>query len=212
MMFCYRQIDVNRISHCEMNWKFASAILVIVCWLNAGLANIEQASQPVIFTTAPKIIKSQLKLADGANLHLIGSAALTITRANEDDSMTGVLVYTLTDEERHKIADRSGKALSEIPANTIQRNLTVNFQRNTACPLIKVKVAINEVDFIDTKTKLSFDNLVLDIFESQGQLNQLFCSWTRQINVNRQRLGIIAAINRLIAPEKDEVENETANP
>lgn len=193
-----------------MNWKFASAFLVIVWWLNAGLATVKQASQPVVFTTAPKIIKSQLKLAGGEKLILTGNAAVTITRANEDDSMTGVLVYTLTDEERRKIADRSGQALREIPANTIQRNLTVNFQRNTACPLIKVRVAINEVDFIGAK--LSFDNLVLDIFQSQGQLNQLLCSWTRQINVNRQRLGIIAAINRLIAPEKDEVENETANP
>jgi len=60
--------------------------------------------------------------------------------------------------------------------------------------------------------KLSFDNLLLDVYEKPDQLSQLFCSWTRQINAKRQRRGIISAINRLIVPDKDEVENKPTNP
>jgi hypothetical protein len=47
--------------------------------------------------------------------------------------------------------------------------------------------------------------MVLDIHETPEQMNQLFCSWTRQINAKRQRRGIIAAINRLIQPEEQAV-------
>ncbi len=193
-----------------MNWKFASAILLLNCWLGAGPVVIRQPVQPAVFTTAPKIVKSQLKFDGGEDLTVSGSAALTITRANENDSMTGTLVYTLSDDERRKIADRSGKALNDLPSKIIQKNLTANFQRDSACPIIKVQVAIKEAEFIGAK--LSFDRVTLDIFESPNRLNQLFCGWTRQINVKRQRLGIIAAINRLIAPEKDEVENDATNP
>jgi hypothetical protein len=50
--------------------------------------------------------------------------------------------------------------------------------------------------------KLTIDRIRLDVLETQEQIPQLICSWTRQINTKRPRPGIIAALNRLIAPEQ----------
>jgi hypothetical protein len=152
-----------------------------------------------------------VKLSDGQDFSVRGQATLTIAQANEDDTMTGTLIYILPDDLRQKIAQSSGRKLADIPANVIQKELKASFRRGTACPLIKLQVATREADI--SGAKLYFDRVILDIYETPDQLNQLFCSWARQVNVNRQRRGIIAAINRLIQAEAtDKVENNTANP
>lgn len=205
-----------------MNLKFASKLLLFVCLIDwSGLnvsARLQTAGQtkslvraPVIFTTPPKLVEAKLKLADGSNSTLRGRATLTIVKANENDSLTATLVYLLPDEARQKMAQSSGRKLADIPTNVTQKELTVNFHRGAACPLIKLMVSANEVE-IGNNIALHFDNFALEIHETQAQINQLFCSWTRQINTKRQRLGIIAAINRLITIDEEDVENKTAKP
>ena len=156
-------------------------------------------TNPIVFTTAPKLVIGQLQSGGGPALPVRGHASLTITVANENDTLAGTFVYTLPDDIRQKIAQRSGKALNNISANIQVKNVTANFQRGTACPLLKIEVLIKEADVAGAK--LLFDRVTLDIQETPNQMNQLFCSWTRQINAKRQRHGIIAAINRLIQVE-----------
>lgn len=183
-------------------------------WSGPGAAvhsqTIEQPKAPVVFTTAPKLVAANLKLADGSNSIIRGRAMLTVVKANQDDSLTGTLVFLLPDEARQKIAQSSGRKLIEIPTSISQKDLTANFHRGTACPLIKLLVSANDIEA--GSSMLHFDGLALDIHETPAQINQLFCSWTRQVNAKRQRLGIIAAINRLITVEEEDVENKTAKP
>jgi hypothetical protein len=49
--------------------------------------------------------------------------------------------------------------------------------------------------------KLSFKRLVVDVIETPQEVQQHFCFWTRQINANRPRRGVIASLNRLITVE-----------
>jgi len=49
--------------------------------------------------------------------------------------------------------------------------------------------------------KLSFDRVVVNVIETHEEVPQHFCVWTRQINANRHRRGIIASLNRLITAE-----------
>lgn len=190
--------------------KFASAILPIFCCLWLVPAVDGQTAPPVVFTTSSTIIKSQLKLPDGRKFLVTGAATLTITKANDDDTVAGTLVYTLSDAERKSLAEITGRPVAEIPGSFDIKDLTASFRRGASCPLIKLQVAIKELDL--PGAKLIFERATLNIYESPDSLNQLFCSWTRQINAKRQRIGIIAAINRLIAPEKDEVENKAVKP
>lgn len=202
-----------------MNLKFASKLLLSVCladWLGSVASARKQsvgqnvpAKAPVVFTTTPKLVEAKLKLAGGSNAIVRGRATLTVTRANQDDSLTGTLVYLLPDEARQKIAQSSGLKLTDIPTGITQKDLTAIFHRGTACPLLRLLVSANDAEVANATLHLG--SLALDVHETPAQINQLFCSWTRQINTKRQRLGIIAAINRLISVEED-VENKTAKP
>ncbi len=199
-----------------MNHNFASKLLLFACltgWYGthweARLRSVDQAKPLVIFTTVPKRIAANLKLSNGSTSSMHGFATLTVVKANEDDSLTGTLVYRLPDDARQKIAQASGRKLAEVPTSITQTNLTANFRRGTACPLVKLQVLANDAAVGDAT--VNFDNVTLDITETPTQINQLFCSWTRQINAKRQRLGIIAAINRLITVEED-VENKPLKP
>ncbi len=156
-------------------------------------------TKPVIFTTAPKPVIAKLQLRDGSNLAVHGRASLTVTAANEDDTLAGTLIYTLPDDARQQIAQMAGKGLTDVPSSITVKDAIANFRHGTACPLVRLEVSVKEAE--TTGAKLHFDRVVLDIQETPDQMNQLFCSWTRQINAKRQRRGVIAAINRLIQVE-----------
>ncbi|MFN0108170.1 MAG: hypothetical protein ACKVZH_04885 [Blastocatellia bacterium] len=197
-----------------MIWNFASKLLLLACLFGWSAAATQaptkgQTKPLVVFTTAPKLIAAKLKLADGSTSTVRGRATLTVVKANEDDSLTGTLVYLMPNEARLAIAKSSNRQLADVPANVTQKELTVNFQRGTACPVVKLQFSAKEAEV--GNATLQFDKAVLEVQETQAPINQLFCSWTRQLNVKRQRLGIIAAINRLITVEED-VENQTMNP
>lgn len=186
-----------------MNRKFASTVLAFVGLAVGGDANLNTAARvptnPIVFTTAPKLILGHLQAGNSPDFVVRGRASLTVTAANEDDTLAGTFVYTLPDDARQKIAQLSGKTPNDI-LNTISvKNITAKFHRGTACPLVRLEVSLKDTDI--RGVKLFFDRINLDIHETPDQMNQLFCSWTRQINAKRQRQGIIAAINRLITVE-----------
>lgn len=185
-----------------MNWKIASTVLVFVCLAlfgNSGNAPACAQTAPVVFTTSPKLITGHLRIGSPSDFPVRGRASLTLTAVNNDDTLTGTLTYYLPEDARQKIAQASGKALKDVASSVQIKNVIAGFQRGTACPSIKLEVALKEMDA--GGVMLFFDRMSLDIPETQNQINQLFCSWTRQINAKRQRHGIIAAINRLITVE-----------
>lgn len=176
-------------------------------------SSIVQVKPATGFLTAPKNVNAKLKLADGTSYFVLSRATYTVSQANENDTVTGTLVFDLSAEAREKIAHTSNRSLNDVPTSVSVSELTASFQRGTACPQIKLLVAAKTVEIVNAQ--LSFDRVVLNINETPEQMNQLFCSWTRQINVRRQRLGIIAAVNRLLAPTEpaeEAVENKPVKP
>lgn len=185
-----------------MNRKIASTVLVFVYLALCGDAASTSArvqTTPIVFTTIPKPIVGRLQTGNGTDFLVRGRASLTLTVANEDDTLTGTFVYSLPEDARQKIAQSSGKSLKDVPDNIQVKNVTASFQRGTACPLMKFDVSLKETEV--GGMKLLFDRISLNIPETPNQINQLFCGWTRQINARRERHGIIAAINRLITVE-----------
>jgi hypothetical protein len=188
--------EVNRVvSQREMSKRFSSVFLVSLLLLNLG--NIGQNSNPVVFTTQPKPAIAKLISAEKTTLE--GRANLTVTKANDDDTITGIFVFTISDDARQKLAELSNSDLEEIPAKFSREDVIARFQKGTSCPTLHLEIASVEMEAAGTT--MQFDRIVLDIVETQQQMSQLFCAWSRQINARRHRRGIIAAINRLIRPE-----------
>jgi hypothetical protein len=136
------------------------------------------------------------------NLKIHGKASFTITSANDNDTVTGTLVFTIGDDVRRKIAELTGRDLKSTPPSYSRKNIVAHFRKGTACPEITLDISKIELDLGGITACLERVSPVIN--ESPEQISQLFCSWSRQINTNRLRLGIIAAINRLLSgdPEK----------
>jgi hypothetical protein len=201
-----------------MSEKFFSVIPAFFILLMLCLEVSAQSVRPVVFTTAPKAAVAKITTGENASENargdrkdrtdddalVQGKISLTVTAANEDDTVTGTLIFTLSDSARQKIVDLTGKDLKSIPTRIMKREVVANFRHGTACPYLFLIIPAVEPTFEMEifQEKLLFNSLTAEIREAPDQISQLFCSWTRQINANRPRRGIIAAINRLINGEE----------
>src|SRR5262245_8107217 len=202
-----------------MNWRLPNAISVLALLSAAGAAAFAQSntqsSAPreantqtgdtrqtpqVIYTTPFKTSVAKLKLGGSGDFEVRGKAALTLTAANYDDTVVGTLNYYIPEEARKKIAEASGQPLTSLPIYVVRKDVAASFRKGTSCPLISLEIGATELDVAGVK--LSFDRVVVNVLETREEVPQHFCVWTRQINANRQRRGVIASLNRLITVEQ----------
>jgi len=214
----------ERSSHCEMNWKSSNAVPVFACLLvacvivfaplqgrpsdaqhsNAQKANSRQTPQ-LVYTTLPKTSVAKLKSISKSGAPVVheirGKVTFTLTAANNDDTLTGTLIFTIPNEARQKMAQASGKSLNSIPVSVAQKDVVAGFRRGAACPVVNLEIGALELDVAGVK--LSFNRIVVDVIETPGEVPQHICAWTRQINSGRPHRGVIASLNRLITVEPD---------
>lgn len=197
-----------------MYWKLSNAIALLICLLAAGAAASAQSSasqgtdaqtagtrQPplIIYTTPPKTSVAKLKSSGPEAPEVRCIVTFTLTAANYDDTVVGTLVFKIPEEARKKIAKISGEPLISIPATVTRKDVVAGFQKGASCPMVGIDIGATELDLAGAK--LSFDRVVVAVIETLGDVPQHFCVWTRQINKNRQRRGVIASLNRLITVE-----------
>jgi hypothetical protein len=201
-----------------MNWRLPKAISVLAILLAAGATafaqSTAQSSDPkgadmqaadtrqapqVVYTTPPKMSVAKLRLGESEVREVRGNITFTLTAANYNDTVVGTLVFTIPEEARKKIAEVSGEPLTSIPASVAQKDVTAGFRKGTSCPMVSLEIGATEFDVAGAK--LSFDRVAVSVIETREEVPQHFCVWTRQINANRQRRGVIASLNRLITVE-----------
>ncbi len=174
-----------------MSRKLSIAAPAFCCLLIVSLAVKAEDGKPVIQTTAPRLTAAAIN-----GFQIEGLATFTMTAANFDDTVTGIFIYTLSDDSRRKLARATGQDLSVTPASLTKKDVIAGFKKGTSCPKIQLAFAAFELEAMNRK--ISFDRVVLDFNETTEEMPQLLCAWTRQINANRHRRGIIAAINKLL--------------
>jgi hypothetical protein len=203
----------------RMNLKLSSVISVFICLLAAAFAQSNPkssygSSEPhmayaqtgdarqaplVVYTTPPKMVVARLKPGESEAREVRIKVTFTLTAANYDDTMVGTLVFWIPEEARKKIAEAACEPLSSIPASVTRKNVVAGFRKETSCPTVGIEIGDTELDVAGAK--LSFKHIVVDVVETPQEVPQHFCFWTRQINANRQRRGVIASLNRLITVE-----------
>lgn len=126
---------------------------------------------------------------EGRRERIPGIAVLTITAANEDDTITGRIDFQFDGAALERLKNR-GETVTIDP-------VTLNFRKGASCPEIRIDARNLRLEHGTLAIGIEKINFV--IVETQEPLRQLFCAWTRQINVDRHRLGIIKAINLALA-------------
>ena len=201
-----------------MNWRIPNAISLLPLLLAAGAVAFGQSTAQssdlkgadaqaadtrpapqVVYTTPPKTSVAKFKLGESEAREVRGKVTFTLTAANYDDTVVGTLVFTIPEEARKKMAEASGEPLTSIPAIVAQKNVAAGFRKGTSCPLVSLEIGATEMEVAGAK--LSFDHVVVNVIETPEEVPQHFCVWTRQINANRHRRGVIASLNRLITAE-----------
>jgi hypothetical protein len=145
------------------------------------------------------MIASRLKAGDSETREVRIKVTYTLTAAKYDDTMVGTLVFWIPEEARKKIAEAVSLPLSSIPASVMRKDVVAGFRKETSCPMVGIDIGETELDVAGAK--LSFKRIVVDVIETPQEVPQHFCFWTRQINTNRSRRGVIASLNRLITVE-----------
>lgn len=166
--------------------------------------------RPVVFTTTPKLTVAKLQTGEPEAYDVRGKLSFTVTAANTDDTVTGVINYTIPDDARRKIAALTGKPLGDVPSSITHKGAIAVFQKMTTTPIIHLQISPITVDIAGAKMR--FNRIVVDINarETSGakftndEMEALFTSWARQISAGRLRRGVIAIINRRIAGENDQ--------
>lgn len=158
-----------------------------------------QPKPPVVYTTPAKRAEALFRL-ENAETRIDGRVSYTLTAAADDDSLRGTFTIVLSPQARQTLADAAKVKLAEISESYSRPDTIAKFAKGTSCPSI-------ELDFPEFQIKAGQGNLVmsgklLEIRESPDRLIQQLCFWTRQINVKRERIGIIRSINRMIEGDK----------
>jgi hypothetical protein len=201
-----------------MKWRLPNEIFVLALLFAAGSAafaqSAPQSSGPeeadkqaldarqtpqVVYTTPPKTSIAKFKLGESEVSEVRAIVTFTLKAANYDDTVVGTLVFTIPEEARKKIAEASGEPLTSIPASVARKDVAAGFRKGTSCPEVSLEIGATELDVAGAK--LSFDRVVVNVVETLEEVPQHFCVWTRQINANRSRRGVIASLNRLIIVE-----------
>jgi len=194
---------LQKLRSSKYSCSYFQTFTIVLCLLTLRLNSNGQELKPVVLTTPPRAITASISTDEkDKNLKVHGKASFTITSANADDTVTGTLVFTISEDARQKIAELTGSDLKSTPTSYSRKNIIAHFRKGTACPVVSLEISKIELDLGGATAFL--DHISPVINESPEQIALLFCSWARQINTDRHRLGIIAAINRLLSgdPEK----------
>jgi hypothetical protein len=154
------------------------------------------ARKPLTLQSLPKPSPVKWKSVDGKELELRGQLAFAVTRANEDDTLTGWMLYLLADDQREQLAKHTEQPLKSIPTYLLQVNVPASWVKGASCPAPKIETG--ELAFEILGGKIHFNQAMLEFRETPDYLPQLICHWTRQINTRKQRRSIIAAVNRAL--------------
>src|SRR5262249_32619741 len=121
-------------------------------------------AKPVVYTTPPKTAVAKLNSGEPNAHEIRGKVTFTLKAANNDDTVDGILVLTIPNEARKKIAQASGKPLNSIPAYVMKKDVVAGFQNGTACPIVSIEIGATELDVVGAK--LSFNHIVADVIET----------------------------------------------
>ncbi len=171
---------------------FLSTCLVVLGV--AAQAQVKKKGETI--TTAPKLVVTKLKVSEGESFDVRGKAVFTLAAVNSDDSFTGTITYTLPEDAKAKIAQITGKPVAQIPATITQAEVNGNFQKLTECPVLHVD--FSAMDLVVAGAKIHFNRFTVDISDSGREITTLACKMAVQINVGRQRRGIIRRMNEII--------------
>jgi hypothetical protein len=148
----------------------------------------------------PKVIDAMLVDGQKPELAIKIESSYEITAGNSDDTFTGKLTLSLSDEARANIAQWAKKDLAGVAANLEVENVIAGFTRNPKCPDLELEFSprsVSDKSFLSGAT-INLGRFRLGVRLDDGDLSKVICIWARMISSGRGRSGHIGLFNRVL--------------
>jgi len=146
------------------------------------------------------VVKVTFTDAKGQKIQVAFGAVFVAVIGNSDDTFSGKLTLSLSDNERRGVAGWAAKDFSDVPATLDIPDAVAGFVKKTECPDLELDfsaASIPEHSFLPD-LRLSAERFKLKLKIDEGELSQLVCIWVRQSYTARPRRSILAVLNRAI--------------
>lgn len=183
------------------NWfkGFSLRVGLLMGCLSISLQAQEQRPQTI--SSVPREVMLEVNVDGDKKLGLNGKAIFTPTEGNSDDTLTGVLVYEISDDSRRLLAKQSNKLLTEILNNVTVKEVIAQFERHAKCP--ELRFEFSEVTIAVAGSAGRAKRFKLIFPETEQELSKLLCQWARRVESGRGTRGMASRFNRLVKGDKD---------
>lgn len=186
-----------KISDNRLNWFSLWAGLLLSCF---SISLQAQGQKPQTISSAPSEVTITLR-PDNGILRLNGKAVFKPTEGNSDDTLTGELVYEISEGSRRLLAQQLKKPLAEIPDSVIVKEVVALFEKHAKCP--ELRFDVTEITFAIIGLAGRTGRFKLVVPETEHELSKLLCLWARRIESGRGTRGMATRFNRLAKSEKE---------
>lgn len=173
-----------------MNTAPHRIIFALACFLFfASLAFAqEKAKGGVIIQTENKMLAAKLMLDKVSFIEVTGKPVFRLTSGNSDDSLTGIITYTLSESERQRIAQALNKRADELPMALVQEDVVTNYVKGAECPTIGLDFPAMDLSL--NGKLLHFNRFVLEFKfapessepkDKQEQAARVICTLARRV-------------------------------
>ena len=173
-------------------------------------ASQEQKREPQTISTESKEVVAELWISGRKLEEVRGEAAFTPAAGNTDDTLTGTLVFKISEVERQRVASVIKKPLDDIPAIVEKSEVSAFFERGTQCPDLRFEIFAQNrhrhVDVSQTEIglgvgSLRFSPTVVSFKESERELSKMLCIWAKRLWGGRGTKGMPPAFTKALKGE-----------
>jgi hypothetical protein len=162
-----------------MNIKPHLILAGVICLLLISVSAQDKAQDCPKPKTSSQSLTGTISVKDHKPIEIVGKAVFTLTAMNADDSLEGILTFTLSDKGRQTIAQVIQKPLTEIPAAISAKEVVGQFQKQTECPVLQLDFPSMELEAAGARVKL--ERFTLNLKESDDGVTIYLCTIARQI-------------------------------
>ena len=159
-------------------------------------------------STEPKEVVAELKIGDRTLEEVRGDVVFTPSAGNADDTLTGMLVFKMSETERKRIAGEIKTSLVNVPATVKKDGVIAHFERDAKCPDLNFEFFVRHKNFDVSKAEVSFGEgrlqfrpFVLSFKESDQELSGMLCLWAKRIWGGRGTKGMSPAFTKVLKGE-----------
>jgi hypothetical protein len=165
-------------------YRFLCFCFCFMLLTNALMAK-EQARPKEDVTNLVQEVISRFTLDSGQSVVVQGTLKLTIKALLKDDSIEADITYSLSDDERQKIADLWGKEVLEKNFVIEKKSILAEMEKNTACPNFQIELGAFDVVLDHGKVQFEKKTVRLNFEKNTEELGTLFCRWARDVSAGR---------------------------